>query len=81
MVGIASVSWPSCVRIVTTANSQSFIRGNRSRATSTGRVSTILDGSARGRIRAPRARLGPASGRAARFQVTVRGCPPISSLP
>jgi hypothetical protein len=34
-----------------------------------------------GTCRAPRARLGPASGRAARFQVTARGCPPISSRP
>jgi hypothetical protein len=33
MVGIASVSWTSCARIVATVNSQSFIRGNLSRAT------------------------------------------------
>jgi hypothetical protein len=72
MVGTASVSCLSRVRIVTTAYSQSFVGRNRSRPESTRRANTILDGAARGRLRAPRVRLGWASDDAARFQAMVR---------
>jgi hypothetical protein len=68
MAGTAIISWPSGVRMVTTVNSRSFIRRNRSRAWSTGPVRTIRDDGARGRLRAPRARGGRASGSTARCQ-------------